>query len=167
MSTSFADNFEQPVTITVDGKELAVRPLTTRDYLPWLDELTEQKRKREIEHAPPPAKPIDRFKVIRSILAEEVTPDDLVPLIFTAKGTIRIGGMALRKAGMEESRADAWMDSQSAKANEEFAARVSGLLSQQRLADLYGSPTSTDATTGGGAQNPNQQAAPGQLPVAA
>lgn len=140
MRTSFSDTFESPITVTIDGRGEVVLPLlTTRDYLPWLDELTKAKRESDTKSIPAQARPTERFRMLQFINSSEATPEDIAPLIFSGKGAIRILDMALAKAGVkDEAERNRFIDARPHTANEELAARVSGLLSDARLVELFG-----------------------------
>lgn len=159
---TFADVFDLPVNLEIDGKTVAVPLLTTRDYLPWLEQLTAEKRERDTKLIPAGTKPIERFQMMRDIAVREITPDDLGPLVFTAAGTIKVLEKALEKAGLDKPTIDRFIDSRPAKANEKLAVRLSGLYSATRYAEIYGLIPPDPETIAGAVPN-----APAAAPEAA
>lgn len=152
--SSFSDTFEMPVTNEIDGKKVTIRPLTVADYLPWCAEVAQQYRDRNRKLIPADIKPLDKMKLESEIEAFEVTPDDLRTLIFRADSAIRILRIAFRRAtNSDESTADAWIATKSAKEAERLAARLCGLFESDELARWY-SPKSR------GAPDPKTPAAP-------
>jgi hypothetical protein len=170
---SFADTFEQPIKLSLNGRgEVTVPLLSVRDYLPWLDELTQAQQARERDLVPPNTKPAERIRILRNVGVQEATPDDIAPLIFTGRGMIRVLEMALRKVGLTDEEIAKFIDSQSLKDNEKLAVRLSGIYSQRRIAIMYTTPEEAAAlaeaekgqqqTTFGNATDPPAAAQPAQ-----
>lgn len=138
---SYLSTFEAPIVIKISDKDVSLYPLTQRDYLPWLAELTESQRKLDRGLVPATLKGQERFALLRRIEMSEIVPADLEPIVFTAAGTIKVISMAIAKALKDNPDAgkiaEAFIDSRSAKANEELAARVSGLFDARRLFTLF------------------------------
>lgn len=137
---SFSDAFETPVKIHANGHgDIELKKLTTRDYLPWLDELTASQRERETANIPPNTRPDLRVKIVRNIQQQEVTPDELSYVVFTARGTLKVLDLALTKHGIsDEAERNKIMDARGPKDNEMIAARVCGLFTTERLNEMYG-----------------------------
>ncbi len=143
----YADSFEVPVVIEFEGKQLALAPLTQRDYLPWLDDLSTIIRERDrAAVAAMKIKDAERFDMNRRVELSEAIPDDLEPQIVTARGTIRVIELAIAKAlkasgqngdGTAE-RIQAFIDANSTIDNRALAIRVSGICSRRRIAFLLG-----------------------------
>ena len=133
MST-FAEAFELPYVRVVNGKSYTLPILSTRDYLPWVQELTESRRKDETARIPQLMAAKDKMATLRNISLLDVTPDDLVPLVETPAGTIRVLEMSGRKAGVPEGELVAFVDGCSLRTNTKDAFRVSGLVSAEWFA---------------------------------
>jgi hypothetical protein len=151
---NYADAMEAPINLKVGEREVPIKPLTQRDYLPWLSELTQAQRESDRKLVPPTMKPAEKFDLMRRIEMSEIIPADLEPKMFTAQGAIKVIQLALVKAGIDAGEADRFIDSRSVKANEELAVRVSGLFSQERIAAMYDPPPDPPP----GEPNPNAQA---------
>lgn len=134
---SYADSFEQPVSIEIDGKDVAIPLLSQRDYLPWIAELTTKRQEIGRKNAPPPTKPTERAKWLDWIDNLELTPADLQPYVLRASGTIKVLEMALKKVGIADDVAAKFIDGQPAKANEMLAVRVSGLFRREEIQAIY------------------------------
>jgi hypothetical protein len=119
---SYAETFEQPIVVKHGEKDLTIPLLSQRDYLEWIAELTPLAVERAKKNAPPP------------------TPGDIRPLIFRAKGTERVLMIALKKAGLDEKDAQAFIDSRSVANNIVLAVHVSGLFRTDEINDLYPDP---------------------------
>lgn len=163
----YSDSFESPVSVGIDGKSYNVAPLSQRDYLPWLDELTTKMRERDRGLIPATMKADQRMQILRNIEMTEMIPDDLEAIIFTAKGTIRVLEMALGKAMMNgdpahnsevSAKVEQFINTQAAVDNRALMMRVSGLLTRRRIAQLLGIPM-TDPSDA--PPNPPQPAEPG------
>lgn len=134
---SFADSFEQPVNIQIDGKQVTVPLLSQRDYLSWIEEVTQKRRENAIKSAPPAGKVMERARWMDYAENLEVTPGDLQPYVFRAHGTIKVLELALKKAKVDEAAIGKFIDGQPAKANEMLAVRVSGLFRREEIEQLY------------------------------
>jgi hypothetical protein len=167
MST-FSDAFERPAVIKIDGQDKEIKPLTVRDYLPWCAELVQQYQERNTKLIPTDLKSVDKMKLQSQIAAFEVTPDDIRPLIFRVKGTMRALETAALKALAGKKLADItdddrkqhlpkveeWIDGYTPKEAEIVAVKLSGLFTVEEIVDWYVErPKKKDA------QNPNDQAA--------
>lgn len=143
----YADSFEVPVTIQLNGDKLVIHQLTQRDYLPWLDELTTKMRERDTAHVNANVKQQDKkIELLRRIAMAEVIPDELEAEMATARGTIKVIQLAITKTLVKSGKtpeealaaADAFIDSNSVGDNRAFAYRVSGLLTQARIQRALG-----------------------------
>lgn len=135
---SYADSFEQPSVVKIGDKEVTLPVLSQRDLLPWIEEETKKRQETARKNAPlAAAKDNARTRWMDWADNMEVTPGDLQPLVFRASGTIRVLDLSLKKAGVTESDATAFIDGQSAKANEMLAVRVSGLFRREEIAVMY------------------------------
>lgn len=137
MSANFLDAFEGPLTLKVNGKDVDVHPLTTRDLLPWLSNLTEKQKDSDRRLVPKEMKPVDRFRVLRNIEAITKSPDSIAQEVFTADGTIRVLELALKKSGVPDDQAQKFIDSQPVKLNEYLAVRLCGCYTSRQVADIY------------------------------
>lgn len=144
MPHSYADTFEQPAVEKIDGKDITIAPLTQRDYLPWIEELTRQRKENARTAQPPGSKVMELARWKDYVENLEVTPADLQTYVFRASGTIKVlelaGAKALKKAGQSEQVekiVGEWIDSRSAKENEMLAIKVSGLFRRQEIEQMY------------------------------
>lgn len=145
---SYSDATEQPLRIQIGGKTLEVKPLTQRDYLPWLNELTEQGKERDRKLIPPVMKGVERFQLAKRIEMSEMIPADLEPISWTGMGAIKIIQLAIVKAiaGKDATeaaktdalkQADEFIDGNPSHVNQELAARMSGLFNKQYLFNRF------------------------------
>jgi hypothetical protein len=153
---SFSDTFEQPAVEKYkngDGTEheVTIPLLTNRDYLPWCEELTPIAQERAKKSAPPATRAVERSNYLANVENLEVTPGDIRPLVFRNKGTMRVLEMALKKAGLDEKQAEAFIDARPVYRNTMLAVRVSGLFRAEEYRELYPDP--------GAVSDPNELAA--------
>jgi hypothetical protein len=137
---SYAETFEQPIVVKHGEKDLTIPLLSQRDYLEWIAELTPLAVERAKKNAPPPTRAQERSNYMTWADNLEVTPGDIRPLIFRAKGTERVLMIALKKAGLDEKDAQAFIDSRSVANNIVLAVHVSGLFRTDEINDLYPDP---------------------------
>ncbi len=138
---SFLETLDGPHTRIVNGKSYAFPQLTTRDYLPWLTQLAAERRKAFLDLLPAGrAQTPTQIQERQKIALYDVTPDNLVPLIGTGDGTIRVLEMVARKNGMEEEAVIAWVDAGTPKQNTYDAYRFSGLVPAEWIASVYPPP---------------------------
>jgi hypothetical protein len=137
---SYAETFEQPIVVKHGDKDLTIPLLTQRDYLEWIAELTPKAIERAKKNAPPPTRVQERSNYMTWADNLEVTPGDIRPLIFRVPGTTRVLTIALKKAGLSEADATAFIDSRPVKANEMLAVHVSALFRADEISDLYPDP---------------------------
>lgn len=134
----FADAFPPPVVIQLaKGKVTTLSPWTTDDYIPWLSELTADLRKRRMASIPVTATALERWKIATNIEETEMTPDDLMGLLFRPSSSKRIIMGALAKAKVPDEEAEAYYKSRPARANEMLGILLSGLYTTAQFNDLY------------------------------
>jgi hypothetical protein len=134
---SFADTMEQPVVEKIGGKDYTFPLLTQRDYLTWIDKLTQERKQKALKSAPPATKPLERAQWMDYVENLEVTPHELRTYVFRAKGMTEVLEIAFKKAGIPDDEIGKLIDSRTAKQNEMLAVRVSGLFRREELEQMY------------------------------
>lgn len=129
----YADAVDLPIAVQIGGREVLLKPLTQRDYLPWIAEITKARRETDLASIPPTIKAADRFELVRRINMNETTPAEMTAIVYTASGAIRVLEIALSKAGVGSDEAKSFIDGQSVARNEALAVSVSGLFTQDQI----------------------------------
>jgi hypothetical protein len=134
---SFQDSFALPFTRHVNGKDYTLKLLTTSDYIPWMGELTTQRRKDFKAEIPEMVDPVSRYNIQRAIVLHEVTPDSLVELIATGEGTIRVLKLLGKKAGVPDGEMEEFVNGGSPQQNLRDAYRGSALMSTEQYLTYF------------------------------
>jgi hypothetical protein len=125
---------ESDGTVEVCGEQ--IQRLHIRDYLPWLEELKRERKAASTKLVPAGMPQIERFKILRNIELEDVSPDDLQMLMYTGAGQIRVIETAITKAKSKEA-ADKIIDGLTAAQAKRIAFELSGLFTAEQLAEIF------------------------------
>lgn len=124
------------VEVCAAGEKIHVPRLKIRDYLPWLAELQAERKTHSVKLIPGGLPAIERFKLLRNIEFDQPSPDDIVPLLYTAPGQIRVIETAIVKA-KDKTMADKIIDDLTAAQSKRLAFEISGLFTASQLAEIF------------------------------
>lgn len=99
---NFAEAFEAPVVEKILGNDVTFPVLWNEDYLPWVAEITKDRRTRSKALIPPLASDIDKFRMSRIAEFDEPSLDAIAEKVWTMAGAIKVLNLSLAKAGIAD-----------------------------------------------------------------